>query len=198
VRSSRSRWAREVALAAAVAVVLSLLLRSFVVQAYVIPTGSMQPLLQPGDRVLASRVDGWAGEVRRGDVVVFDGAGVFAETGDFAKRVVGIGGDRVVCCDDDGALTVNGEPLDEPYVYPGDRPSGVRFDVVVPDGRLWVMGDHRRVSADSRAHLGNPGGGMVPEDRLVGRVVAVVWPLDRIGGVGRVEQVAGATTERTP
>jgi signal peptidase I len=189
---------REVALAALVAGVLVVALRALVVQAYVIPTGSMEQLLRPGDRVLVSRIDTWAGEIRRGDVVVFDGSGVFADDGDFAKRVVGLAGERVACCTDDGALTVDAEPLDEPYVYPGDRPSDIRFDVVVPDGRLWVMGDHRSVSADSRAHLGDPGGGMVPEDRVVGRVVAVLWPLDRVGGIGRLEQAVTTTAGRTP
>lgn len=175
---------------------LTVAVRAFLVQAFVIPSGSMEPLLQPGDRVVVSRLH--ADDVRRGDVIVFDGADVFAPDGDFTKRVVGLPGDRVACCSPTGALTVDGEPLAEPYVYPGDRPSEVRFDVVVPPGRLWVMGDHRSVSADSRAHLGDPGGGMVPQDRVIGRVVAIVWPLDRVGGVGRREQAASAATGRTP
>ncbi|MFZ5870975.1 MAG: signal peptidase I, partial [Actinomycetota bacterium] len=171
--------------------------------AFVIPTGSMQPLLQPGDRVLVWRLPVWTDDVRRGDVVVFDGTDVFADEGDFAKRVIGLAGDRVACCGPAGAVLLNGRPIEEPYLYPGDRPSDVRFDVVVPPGRLWVMGDHRSVSADSRAFLGRPGGGMVPEDRLVGRVAAVVWPLDRLGGVGRTEldvarQATPALPERTP
>ncbi|MFP5333722.1 MAG: signal peptidase I [Actinomycetes bacterium] len=168
-----------------VAVAISLVLRAFVVQAFVIPTASMQPLLQPGDRVLAWRLPAFTGDVRRGDVVVFDGSGVFAESGDFAKRVVGVEGDRVACCTPDGQVTVDGEPLAEPYLYPGDRPSEVRFDVVVPPGRLWVMGDHRSVSADSRAYLGRPGGGMVPEERVIGRVVGVLWPPGRAGVLDR-------------
>jgi len=181
-----------------VAVCISLLLRVFVVQAFVIPTGSMQPELEPGDRVLVSRLLAWTGEVRRGDVVVFDGSGLFADSGDFAKRVIGIGGDRVACCDDDGSLTLNGEPLAEPYLYPGEDPSELRFDVEVPPGRMWVMGDHRSVSADSRAYLGRPGGGMVPEDRLIGRVMAVVWPVNRIGGVAAHDHLAPEAAGRTP
>lgn len=179
------------------AVVVTLLVRTFAVQAFVIPTGSMEPLLRPGDRVLVSRLDRWAGEVRRGDVVVFDGSDVFSSEGDYAKRVVGLPGDRVACCDRDGSLTVDGAAVAEPYVYPGDAASETGFDVIVPPGRLWVMGDHRSVSADSRAHLGDPGGGMVPEGRVVGRVVAVVWPLDRVGGVGRQEQAGRSISGRT-
>ena len=98
--------------------------------------------------------------------------------------VVGVGGDHVVCCDELGRITVNGVPLDEQsYLYPADAPSDQAFDVVVPDGMLWLMGDHRSNSADSRAHLGDPGGGMVPASRVVGRVMNVLWPLNRISSV---------------
>ena len=97
---------------------------------------------------------------------------------DFIKRVVGLPGDRVTCCDDTGRVTVNGFALDErAYLYPGDAPSAVRFDVVVPTGRLWLMGDHRGSSQDSRSLLGEPGGGMVPQSRVLGRAFVVVWPL---------------------
>jgi signal peptidase I len=104
---------------------------------------------------------------------------------DFVKRVIAVGGDHVVCCDHQGRITVDGRAVDEPYVYPGDDPSDVEFDQTVPPGHLWVMGDHRSSSADSREHLGDPGGGMVPVDRVVGRVVAVWWPWSRATGVGR-------------
>jgi signal peptidase I len=97
---------------------------------------------------------------------------------DFVKRVIGVPGDRVRCCDAQGRVTVNGAALDETsYLYPGNAASEVSFDVVVPPGKLWVMGDHRAASSDSRAHLGDPGGGFVPEDRVIGRAFAVVWPL---------------------
>jgi signal peptidase I len=103
---------------------------------------------------------------------------------DFVKRVIGVGGDRVACCDEAGRVTVNGVPLDEAsYLFPGDSPSDQSFDVIVPAGMLWLMGDHRSNSADSRAHLGDPGGGMVPESRVVGRVMNVLWPLNRISSV---------------
>lgn len=96
----------------------------------------------------------------------------------FVKRVIGKGGDHVVCCDTRGSLTINGAALNEgEYLYPGDVPSKMKFDVIVPEGKLWVMGDHRSDSADSRAYLGTPGGGFIPEDRVVGRAMAVIWPL---------------------
>jgi signal peptidase I len=115
---------------------------------------------------------------RRGDVIVFDGEGSFQQTGgtDYVKRVIGVGGDRVTCCDTAGRITVNGQALDETYLYPGDAPSQVPFDIVVPDGRLWVMGDHRADSRDSRDHLGDPGGGTVPVDKVIGRAEWIAWP----------------------
>jgi signal peptidase I len=216
-------WSRrsvvEMVVLVLVAVVVVSLVRHHVAQVYSIPSGSMQPLLEPGDRVVVTRLDD---EVRRGDVVVFDGTGLFsfeapASPGrvaldtvggwlgmpsgqrDFVKRVIGVAGDRVVCCDDQGRVSVNGRPLDETYVHPGDDPSELRFDVEVPKGRLWLMGDHRADSADSRSHLGDPGGGMVPVERVVGRVVAVAWPPSAVTTIDRDGQSpAEETDERTP
>ena len=110
--------------------------------------------------------------------------GVIAPDGsDFVKRVVGVAGDHVQCCNAAGSLLINGVPVQESYLYPGDVPSTVNFDAVVPEGKLWVMGDHRSNSADSRGHLGDPGGGMVSTSKVVGRVMAVVWPPSRWGSV---------------
>lgn len=189
-------------------------LHSYVAQPFVIPSGSMEHTLDVGDRVLVNKQAYTFGDrPQRGDVVVFDGTGVFtsedaggssnpiatafgrlgsmfgfgnSDETDFVKRVIGIGGDTVVCCDAQGRITVNGVPLDEAsYLYPGDVPSTVGFSVIVPEGELWVMGDHRGNSADSREYMGRPGGGFVPEDRVVGRVDWIIWPVSRMGGVDR-------------
>jgi signal peptidase I len=212
------RAVRLVALVAFAGVLL-VVVRLVLVQSFVIPTTSMQPTLLAGDRVLVSRWDYRIGDVHRGDVIVFDGDGVFdaaqpvpastlgrlgrtvasalgAPVGehDYAKRVIGLPGDHVVCCDVGGRLTVNGTPLVESYLPVGTVASTERFDIVVSAGRLWVMGDNRNDSADSRAHLGDPGGGTVPLDHVVGRVVAVWWPFTRITGVGSVDATRTTST----
>lgn len=198
----QSWWDIPVTIAIAVAAVL--LLTSFVAKPFSIPSGSMEDTLAIGDRVLVNRLTYRFRAIERGDIVVFDGSNSFVtdeavpernpvtgalawlgqsigvvppDSTDFIKRVVGVGGDRVTCCDDAGRITVNGTPLEEEsYLYPGDSPSTQLFDVEVPQGMLWVMGDHRTNSADSRAHLGDPGGGFVPEGKVLGRAMAVLWP----------------------
>ncbi len=211
-RQPRKQGWRFVLLALVLAVAISGLVRSLWLDVYYIPSESMEPLLGTGDRILVSRTAYAAEPIRRGDVVVFDGRGSFAPlssgkgplvdavsaasqwfglTGSdttYVKRVIGVAGDHVRCCSADGRLTVNGQPIDEPYVYPGDEPSKQKFDVVVPEGRLWLMGDHRSRSADSRGLLGAPGGGMVPVDRVIGRPVQIVWPLDRFAEMPRSTQ----------
>ncbi|MBQ1096601.1 signal peptidase I [Streptomyces sp. b94] len=156
-----------------------LLLSTFVLQPFQIPSGSMERGLRIGDRVLVNKLAYRFGDrPQRGDIVVFDGTGLFGH-GDYIKRVVGVGGDHVVCCDREGRVQVNGQSVDESaFLYPGDRPSTVRFDVVVPDGTLFVLGDHRADSSDSRDHLGSPGGGMVPVDEVIGRADWIAWPFD--------------------
>ncbi|MEV6330929.1 signal peptidase I [Streptomyces sp. NPDC051909] len=196
---------RRTGLIGVACMVFLLVFSHFVLQPFLVPSSSMEPTLQVGDRILVNKLAYRFGdEPRRGDVVVFDGTGSFVEeqpagnpvTGllhdaaaalglaepdetDFVKRVVGTGGDRVVCCDKAGRITVNGVPVTETYVMLGDRPSNVRFDIVVPDGTLWVMGDHRSQSSDSRDHLGRPGGGMVPVEQVIGRADWIGWPVGR-------------------
>jgi signal peptidase I len=215
LRSKRRRRARRVQLIGAVVTIgLMIAVRAFFFQAYFIPSPSMQQTLAVGDRVLVNKMSYEVGHPRRGQVVVFNGANSFepeehhhhgfftpllalfgaaASEDDFIKRVIGIPGDHVQCCDASGHLQVNGISLSEPYLYPGDVPSGEHFDVVVPAGRLWVMGDHRSRSADSRAHLGDPGGGTVPIDKVVGRAVAIVWPLNHAGRLRIPDSFEGLT-----
>ena len=203
-RSSSGSFWRELPILILIALALALLLKTFLVQAFYIPSGSMENTLQVGDRVLVNRMVYRLGDIERGDVIVFNGvdswtpevqisepsnpvtkvvssiAGAFGfatpNEKDFIKRVIGIPGDRVKCCDKQGRITVNGVPLDETYVFPGDKPSEQQFDVVVPEDRVWVMGDHRGASSDSRYHLGDPGGGTIPIDHVVGKAFLVVWP----------------------
>lgn len=190
-----------------VAVVLFVLVRALLVETYYVPSASMTPALEPGDRLL---VDKLSGDVHRGEVIVFDGTEVFGpadrvpqERGalgelmsraadllgvdpgeaDYVKRVVGLPGDRVSCCTADGRLEVNGAPVTEDQLAPGMQAGDEPFDVLVPDGAIFVLGDNRPDSADSRAHLGDPGGGMVPEDDVIGSVLLRYWPLGRLGTV---------------
>lgn len=167
----------RITLTVLVCLVFLLLLNAFVVQPFQIPSGSMEQGLRIGDRVLVNKLAyRFGASPRRGDVVVFDGTGYFGN-GDYVKRVVGVGGDHVVCCGKEGRLEVNGRPVDETaFLRPGDTPSSVPFDVVVPAGRLFLLGDHRSRSSDSRDHLGSPGGGMVPVADVIGRADWIAWP----------------------
>src|SRR5690348_6459992 len=200
---------QELPLLLIVAFCLAVLIRTFLFQAFFIPSGSMENTLMIGDRVLVNKVVYETRQPARGDVVVFRGTdkwnpeteiapqnttmiGRLGRTigdlvgisqpneKDFIKRVIGLPGDTVACCDAQGRVTVNGVPLTEQsYLYPGDAPSEIRFNVVVPPGRLWVMGDHRLISDDSRNHLGQPGGGTIPENAVIGRAFVIIWPISR-------------------
>ncbi|MFF5639175.1 signal peptidase I [Streptomyces sp. NPDC012825] len=153
---------------------------------YTVPSDSMTPTLDVNSRVLAERVDG--AEVKRGDVVVFNDP--LWSSSPMVKRVVAVGGDTVACCDADGRLTVGGRAVDEPYLGPGVNgrtvASGQEFSVTVPEDSLFLLGDDRHTSLDSRSHLDEAGRGSVPRSMVVGRVDAVVWPakglLDRPTG----------------
>ncbi|MGW1431342.1 signal peptidase I [Streptomyces sp. NPDC002431] len=227
----RGSAAREIPLLALVAVLIALVLKTFLVQAFVIPSGSMEQTIRIGDRVLVDKLTPWFGSrPERGDVVVFrdPGGWLRKESGtkkespvvvkqvkevltfigllpsddeqDLIKRVVGVGGDTVKCCGKDGRITVNGVPLDEPYLYPGNPPSLIKFEVKVPEGRIFVMGDHRSDSADSRYHLDDPGHGTVSEEQVVGRAMVIAWPvghwreLDEPGTFSQVPRARAGTT----
>lgn len=180
--------ARRLLLQLGVGVLLVLLLHAFVIQSFHVSSGSMEPTIAAGDRVVVTKLG--SGTVERGDVIVFDGTGTFAPAArtpfgrqNFLKRVAGVGGDTVSCTPD-GGLVVDGDPVAEPWLPADEAACATPFEVAVPPGRLFVLGDHRSESADSRSRLGDPGGGMVPVEDVIGHVTWRYWPLDRAGGVG--------------
>ena len=203
-RPSMSWWV-ELPILLVFALVLALLIKSFVVQAFFIPSSSMENTLEIGDKVLVNKLVYDFRSIHRGDVIVFNGdgswdpvpaqpaplvsrlwdsiSGLFGTAPgvhDYIKRVIGVPGDHVACCNRLGQVTVNGVPLSEKsYLYPGDAPSEQRFSITVPAGRLWVMGDHRSVSWDSRGHMSDPGDGSIPENHVVGRAFVIVAPISR-------------------
>jgi len=199
---------RESVIVIGLALLLSLVVKTWLMQAFYIPSESMETTLLKGDRVIVSKLVPTPFSLNRGDVIVFQDpdhwlpAGMPVQRSAFGgalnstltfvgllpsdegnhliKRVIGLPGDHIVCCDDAHKLKVNGVPITEPYLYPGDAPSLDSFDITVPPGRVWVMGDHRSDSADSRPHDQGSGGakGSVPESLIVGRALTVVWPVD--------------------
>ncbi|WP_328874099.1 signal peptidase I [Streptomyces sp. NBC_00287] len=208
-KKPRSFW-KELPILIGIALVLALLIKTFLLQAFSIPSDSMQNTLQRGDRVLVDKLTPWFGsEPDRGEVVVFHDPGKWlwgepapepnalqtflswiglmpsSEEKDLIKRVIGVGGDTVEC-EGTGPLKVNGKALNEPYVYPGNTPctnddQGGQFKVKVPEGFIWVMGDHRQNSRDSRYNQGDKYKGMVPVDEVVGRAIVKAWPINRWG-----------------
>jgi signal peptidase I len=208
-RPKKKSFLRELPGIVITALVISVLIKTFLVQAFYIPSGSMENTLLVNDRVLVNKLADKPDEIHRGDVIVFRDPGGWLsgsqDTGrggvlgglrkalvfvglapavgeeDLIKRVIAVGGDTVQCCTS-GHMTVNGVPLDEPYLYPSDlgTPSQTDFGPIkVPAGKLWVMGDHRSVSEDSRAHRSQPGQGFVPVSDVIGRAFTIVWPLNR-------------------
>jgi signal peptidase I len=207
----KKSW-RQLMIVVVAAIVLMLLIKAFVVQVYRIPSSSMEDTLLTGDRVLVNKLVYHVRGIARGDIVVFSGDGswgtttgepdpsppgnpllrvaydVLADVGVYStqtyyiKRVIGLPGDHVVCCVN-GKVTVNGVPLNEAsYLFPGASPSIQPFNVIVPPGRLWVMGDNRAISDDSRGHMsGFPAMGTVPENEVAGRAFMIIWPPSQIG-----------------
>jgi signal peptidase I len=164
---------RETVLLLVLGVGIALLLQAFVIGSFYIPSESMENTLLINDRVFVNKL---AGAPERGDIVVFKGW----NGEDTIKRVIGVAGDKVVCCDAKHRISVNGTPLEEEsYLYPGDYAGGDKFSVTVPPGKLWLMGDHRTASADSRAHMDEPGGGFIPVADVIGTAVVRYWPLSR-------------------
>jgi signal peptidase I len=211
-RRARKRRRRRSALVellvlGVIAIVLALIIKTYAIQAFFIPSASMENTLDIGDRVLINKVVYDFRGIHRGDIIVFDGRGswdpntpsssnIFSRFGSdlegivgishdssiYIKRVIGLPGDHVVCCNANGQITVNGVPLSEQsYLYPGNQPSAQPFNITVGSGRLWVMGDHRAVSYDSRGHIGDPGGGTIPESAVLGRAFVIIWPPSRWG-----------------
>jgi signal peptidase I len=207
-KKQRSFW-KELPILILIALVLALLIKTFMVQAFSIPSASMENTLQEGDRVLVDKLTPWFGsEPERGEVVVFHDPGGWlgetapassnpvasavqkalsfiglmpsAEEKDLIKRVIAVGGDTVEC-KGTGPVTVNGKALNEPYIYPGNTPCGDKpfGPIKVPKGRIWVMGDHRQDSLDSRYHQDLKGNGTVSVNEVVGRAIVVAWPVNR-------------------
>ncbi|QZY52351.1 signal peptidase I [Leucobacter tenebrionis] len=206
---------RDLVVILVVAFLVSFLLKTFLVRSFYIPSESMEQTLQVNDRILVNQLVPDVMSVQRGDIVVFkdpggwllprgteppqgfekvlQAVGLAADTSNeyVVKRVIGIGGDRVQCCDAEGRVTVNGVPLDEPYIVipPGEggRASKIDFDVTVPEDSVWVMGDNRYQSKDSRYNQDQPGRGFVPESEIVGRAFVLNWPLNRFTWLGAPE-----------
>lgn len=217
---------REGVIVVGTALVLSLLIKTFLAQAFYIPSESMEDTLVRNDRVLVSLLEPGPIDLERGDVVVFRDPGGWLDPSvvpqpsglskavvdvltfvgvlpqdageHLIKRVIGMPGDRVVCCDAQGRITVNGAPLDETYLPEGTEPSTLTFDVTVPEGRIWVMGDNRGFSQDSRYHQDLAGGGTVSMDVVVGRAVLLFWPLDRFGTLSNYPDVFADVPSPTP
>jgi signal peptidase I len=211
---------KEILIIAVMALVLSFIVKTWLIQAFYIPSGSMENTLVRDDRVIVSKLTPGPFDLNRGDIVVFKDpdnwlgtvpesaqsgtretvrrvlqfVGLLPDDSDdhLIKRVIGLPGDHVVCCDKDGRLTINGVSITEPYIKPGDTPGGGKasFDITVPADKVWVMGDHRSDSSDSRFHDDGTGAqGSVPIDDITGRAVMIVWPIDHVKWLSVPERV---------
>ena len=199
---------REFPILVIVALAVSLLIKTFIVQFFYIPSGSMENTLQIGDRVAVNKLPFISKTINRGDVVVFrdpanwlpepyeaSGNKILGKVKDglvtvgvlpnpakqyLVKRVIGVAGDKVICCDN-GKLTINGKETSEPYIFAGNKASDLDFNITVPEGKIWVMGDHRGSSADSRYHQDDVNNGFVPVSKVTGQVFATIWPIKSVG-----------------
>jgi signal peptidase I len=199
---------REIPIIIGSALIVSIIVKTFFLHFFFIPTGSMENTLQVGDRIAVNKFGALFSEIKRGEIVVFadpdnwlgqapddQNSGLIGRGKDLLitigvvpdpakqyliKRVIGVGGDTVICCDDQDKLQVNGKSVDEPYVYENDKASESNFNVTVPEGFIWVMGDHRAASSDSRFHTNDVNSGMVPLSKVVGRATFIVWPVSNL------------------
>lgn len=224
-RSGILGFLRDLVIILVVAFLVSFLLKTFLVRSFYIPSESMENTLQINDRILVNQLVPDVMEVQRGDIVVFkdpggwlyprsstppqgfekvlQAVGLAADTSHeyVVKRVIGVGGDRVECCDAQGRVMVNGVPLDESYIVIPEgetRASKIDFDVTVPEGSVWVMGDNRYQSKDSRYNQDQPGKGFVPESEIVGRAFVLNWPLSRFTWLGAPEGTFTGVEEARP
>jgi signal peptidase I len=208
---------RELPILIISALVLSIIVKTFFIQFFYIPSGSMENTLQVNDRVGVNKLGALFSDIKRGEVVVFrdpanwlspnydDSSGIRKVIKDslvfvgvlpdpskqyLIKRVIGVGGDKVRCCGKDGKIEVNGVSINEPYIYEGDKPSDSEFEVEVPQGFIWVMGDHRGASADSRFHTDDPNKGMVALDKVTGRATFIIWPFSNLAILEKGEDLS--------
>ena len=222
----KGSFLRELPVIIIAALVVSIVVKTFLIHFFYIPSGSMENTLQVGDRIAVNKFGALFTDIKRGEVVVFgdpdNWLGSSAESEDsgvgavvksslitvgvlpdpakqyLIKRVIGVGGDQVVCCDKAGKLQVNGVSITEPYVFAGDKPSDMQFKVEIPKGFIWVMGDHRGASADSRFHPDSANNGMVPLSKVVGRAVFVVWPLSDARLISKGEDLKKIPVKKLP
>jgi signal peptidase I len=222
----KGSFLRELPVIIIAALVVSIIVKTFLIHFFYIPSGSMENTLQVGDRIAVNKFGALFTDIKRGEVVVFgdpdnwlgssaesedSGVGAVVKTGLITvgvlpdpakqyliKRVIGVGGDKVVCCDKAGKLQVNGVSITEPYIFAGDKPSDMQFNVDIPKGFIWVMGDHRGASADSRFHPDSANNGMVPLSKVVGRAIFVVWPFTDIGLIPKGEDLKKIPVKNLP
>jgi signal peptidase I len=214
----KGSFLRELPIIIVSALVVSIVIKTFLLHFFYIPSGSMENTLLVGDRIAVNKFGALFSDIKRGEVAVFNDpdkwlgdapveerstlsskvksglitVGVLPDPAKqfLIKRVIGVGGDNVICCDASGKIQVNGVSISEPYIYPGDKPSEMKFNVDVPKGFIFVMGDHRGASSDSRFHPDSANNGMVPLSKVVGRATFIVWPLSNLAFIPKGVELA--------